>query len=116
MIFQIDLSYESKYYISSTNVEDKDKYLHPTIKPLNVVKNHIINSTKENDIVLDCFCGSGTTCVACKETGRRYIGMEIDKEYWKIANNRINGIEASGQMTIMFDDKGNVMLGDDINE
>ena len=103
------VSTKKKYYVSHCNREDKKSYLHPTIKPLEVVKNHIINSSKENDIVLDCFCGSGTTCVACKETGRRYIGMEIDKEYWKIANNRINGIEASGQMTIMFDDKGDIL-------
>lgn len=94
---------KSKYYISSTNVEDKDKYLHPTIKPLEVVKNHIINSTKENDIVLDCFCGSGTTCVACKETGRRFIGMEIDPEYHKIAVDRLNGINANGQTSIFTD-------------
>ena len=107
---------KSKWYVSQINQSDKELFKHPTIKPLELVKRHILHSTQENDIVLDCFCGSGTTCVACKETGRRYIGMEIDKEYWKIANNRINGIEASGQMTIMFDDKGNVMLGDDINE
>ena len=73
-----------KWYVSPANVNDKKLYNHPTIKPLGAVKNHIINSTKENDIVLDCFCGSGTTCVVCKETGRRYIGMEINKEYWII--------------------------------
>jgi DNA modification methylase len=91
---------KSKYYISATNVADKKLYKHPTIKPLEIVKNHIINSTKENDIVLDCFCGSGTTCVAAKETGRRYIGMEIDPEYYKIAVNRVNGINANGQMNL----------------
>lgn len=100
---------KSKWYVSPINKSDKDLFNHPTIKPLELVKRHILHSTQENDIVLDCFCGSGTTCVACKETGRRYIGMEIDKEYWKIANNRINGIEASGQMTIMFDDKGDIL-------
>lgn len=98
-------TYETKlkYYISNINKEDKEKYLHPTIKPLEVVKNHIINSTKENDIVLDCFCGSGTTCVAAKETGRRYIGMEIDPEYHKIAVDRLNGINANGQTSIFTD-------------
>ena len=100
---------KSKWYTSPINQSDKALFNHPTIKPLELVKRHILHSTQENDIVLDCFCGSGTTCVACKETGRRYIGMEIDKEYWKIANNRINGIEASGQMTIMFDDKGDIL-------
>lgn len=94
---------KSKFYISSTNTEDKDKFLHPTIKPLELVKRHIINSSKENDIVLDCFCGSGTTCVAAKELNRRFIGIEIDKEYWKIANDRLNGINANGQTSIFTD-------------
>ena len=91
---------KSKWYVSPINKTDKDKYNHPTIKPLELVKRHILHSTQSNDIVLDCFCGSGTTCVACKETGRRYIGMEIDKEYWKIAVDRLNGINANGQMSI----------------
>lgn len=92
-----------KYYIDSLNVEDKKLYNHPTIKPLNIIKNLILNSSKENDIVLDCFCGSGTTCVAAKETGRKYIGMEIDSEYHKIAVDRLNGITASGQTSIFTD-------------
>ena len=76
---------KSKWFVSSLNINDKDKFKHPTIKPLDLVKRHILHSTQPDDIVLDCFCGSGTTCLACKETGRRYIGMEIDKEYHKIA-------------------------------
>ena len=87
-------SYEtkSKYYISSINKFDKDLYGHPTIKPLEFVKNHIINSTKENDIVLDCFMGSGTTAVACKELNRQFIGFEIDPTYHQIALDRLKGI------------------------
>jgi DNA modification methylase len=94
---------KSKWYISSINKSDKDLYKHPTIKPLELVKRHILHSTQPNDIVLDCFCGSGTTCVACKETGRRYIGMEINPEYHKIAVNRLNGINANGQTSIFTD-------------
>ena len=94
---------KKKYWITSTNKQDKDTYNHPTIKPLNIIKTLITNSTKENDIVLDCFCGSGTTCVACKETGRRFIGMEIDPEYHKIAVDRLNGINANGQTSIFTD-------------
>ena len=52
---------------------------------------------------LEPFCGSGTTCVAAKETGRRYIGMEIDPEYHKIAVDRLNGINANGQTSIFTD-------------
>lgn len=94
---------KSKYHIGQTNVKDKELFKHPTIKPLELVKRHILHSTKPNDIVLDCFCGSGTTCLAAKETGRRYIGMEIDKEYHKIAVDRLNGITANGQTSIFTD-------------
>lgn len=81
-----------KYFVSKCNVADKDLYEHPTIKPLEFVKNHIINSTKENDVVLDCFMGSGTTAVACKELGRHYIGFELNPKYWQIAVDRVNGM------------------------
>ncbi len=94
---------KKKYYVTSANVEDKKKFIHPTIKPLEIIKNLIVNSSKENDVVLDCFCGSGTTCVASKELGRRYIGMEIDENYHKIALDRLNGILANGQTTIFTD-------------
>lgn len=99
--------HKSTYYISSINTKDKDLYEHPTIKPLEFVKNHILNSTKEGDIVLDCFMGSGTTAVACKELGRHYIGFELNPEYYKIAIDRLNGItkedrekREKGQLTL----------------
>ena len=79
-----------KYYISPTNKKDKDKYGHPTIKPVSILKNLVLNSSNEGDIVLDCFMGSGSTGVACIETNRRFIGVEIEKEYFAIANERIN--------------------------
>lgn len=91
-IYQNGCEYKHKWYISHINMKDKQLYDHPTIKPLEYVKAHILNSTKENDVVLDCFMGSGTTAVACKETGRNYIGFEISKEYWQIAVDRVNGI------------------------
>lgn len=98
-------SYEtkSKFYISSVNVSDKDKYIHPTIKPLELVKRHLLNSSQPGDIVLDCFCGSGTTCLAAKEIDRKYIGIEINKKYWSIAEDRLNGITANGQTSIFTD-------------
>ena len=83
---------KSKYYISAINKADKDLYDHPTIKPLEMVKNHILNSTQDGDVVLDCFMGSGTTAVACKELGRNYIGFEINPKYYQIAIDRVNGI------------------------
>ena len=47
-------------------------------------------SSKENDIILDCFMGSGTTGVAAKRNNRRFIGIEIEKKYFNIAKKRIN--------------------------
>lgn len=84
-------SYEDakSIYISKANVEDKKKYQHPTIKPLELIRRLIRNSSKENDLVLDCFLGSGTTAVACILENRKYIGFEINKKYFDIANKRI---------------------------
>lgn len=83
---------KSKWYISPINKKDKDLFDHPTIKPLELVERHLLHSTQPNDVVLDCFMGSGTTAVACKETGRHYIGFEIDPKYYQISIDRLNGI------------------------
>ena len=83
---------KKKWYISSCNKSDKELFKHPTCKPLDFVKDHIFNSTQENEIVLDAFIGSGTTAVACKELNRNFIGFEINPEYYQIAVDRINGI------------------------
>lgn len=83
---------KSKWYQAPINKADKDLYDHPTIKPLDLVKKHLLHTTQENDIVLDTFIGSGTTAVACKELKRNYIGFELDETYYKIAVDRINGV------------------------
>ena len=78
-----------KYYLSGVNQVDKKKYKHPTIKPLPFIENHIINSSKEGDLILDCYCGSGTTLVGAIKTNRNFIGFEIDKNYYEIAKRRV---------------------------
>lgn len=95
---------KSKWYLSSINKSDKDLYDHPTIKPLDMVKKHLLHSTQPNDVVLDMFMGSGTTCVACKELGRQYIGMEINEKYYNIAKDRLNGITVKGQTDLFNTD------------
>lgn len=96
------IEHKSKWYTSSLNVKDKSLFNHPTIKPLPLVKRHLLHATQPNDIVLDPFMGSGTTAVACKELNRQYIGFEIDPKWSKIANDRLNGIDASGQMSLFL--------------
>ena len=78
-----------KYYVDKVNKEDKKRYGHPTCKPVPLLTNHILNSTNQGDVVLDCFMGSGSTGVACMNTGRRFIGIELDKNYFEIAKERI---------------------------
>ena len=81
-------------YYQPINSKDKKQYGHPTIKPLNIITNLILNSSKEGDIVLDPFMGSGTTPVACVETNRHYIGFEIDENYYNIACKRLDEVES----------------------
>ena len=84
--------YETKftYYVTPLNQKDKKQYEHPTIKPVKILQNLIVNSTLENGVVLDCFMGSGSTGVACVNTNRRFIGIELDDKYFEIAKQRIN--------------------------
>ena len=75
------------------NSKDKKKWKHPTIKPEAIIRKLIRNSSKENDIVLDCFIGSGTTAVCCIKENRNYIGFEINKQFYKTCLERIEAIE-----------------------
>lgn len=70
-----------------TNVASKDR-LHQTEKPLQLIAD-LLEIVPEGGIVLDPFMGSGTTAVACLQTGRRYIGFELNREYHEIAEKRI---------------------------
>ena len=72
---------------------------HPTAKPVEVYKVLIQRFTHKGDVVLDPFVGSGTTSVACAELGRKFIGIEIDKDYFEIAKKRI---ETAYAQMIMF--------------
>ena len=83
--------YKSKftYYVTPLNQKDKKTYGHPTIKPLDMVSNFIINSSKEGDIVFDPFMGSGTTAVAAMKCNRNFLGYELNTDYYEICNKRI---------------------------
>lgn len=94
--------HKSKWYTSAINKSDKDIFGHPTIKPLVLVKRHLLHTTQPNDIVLDCFVGSGTTLVACQDIGRQFIGFEISPKWCKIANNRLNKVDVNGQMSWFY--------------
>lgn len=92
---------KSKWYNSAINKKDKDKFYHPTIKPEDLVERHLRHTTQPNDLVLDCFIGSGTTAIAAKNTGRRFLGFEINKKYYDIAVNRLNNTDNNGQISLI---------------
>lgn len=78
--------------LSVPNIKSKNEYgqnLHDTEKPVELMEILIKNSSNENDVVFDPFMGIGSTGVACKNLQRNFIGIEIDKEYFDIANDRI---------------------------
>ena len=94
------LSSESKrdsYYQTITNYprsildfKGASKPIHPTQKPIELLEYLIRTYTLENEVVLDNTMGSGSTGVACINTNRRFIGIEMDDNYFEIACNRIN--------------------------
>ena len=78
------------------------KKLHPNQKPDDLLEQFIQLYTKEGDVVIDCCAGSGSTMVACKKLNRNFIGIEINNEYFKIAESRINSINNENKNE-MFD-------------
>lgn len=68
---------------------DRDGKLHPTQKPVDLLEYLIKTYTNKGEIVLDSCMGSGSTGVACKHTNRRFIGIELDENYFEIAKKRI---------------------------
>lgn len=78
---------------SLTKKSEKKYGKHPTQKPLYLLERIIKASTQEGDIVLDPFCGSSTTGVACKKLKRKYIGIDNVAEYIELSKERINSYE-----------------------
>jgi site-specific DNA-methyltransferase (adenine-specific) len=69
----------------------KERTVHPTQKPLSLIKDLIQKHSNEGDIVLDCFGGSGTTAQACLELGRKFILIENDIQYYELILQRLKG-------------------------
>ena len=67
---------------------------HPATFPLQLAKDHILSWSNPNDTILDCFMGSGTTGVACLQTNRNFIGIELDEKYYNIAKKRCSNYQS----------------------
>ena len=86
------------------NMKDKERRIHPTQKPVALYKWILNKYAKPNDIILDTHVGSASSLIACRETGHKYVGFEIDEEYYTLAKKRLDASEA--QMNI-YDFLGN---------
>jgi DNA modification methylase len=71
------------------STKDEFAFEHPAIFPEELARDHILSWSNPNDIVLDCFAGSGTTLKMAKELGRHYIGIEISPTYIELINKRL---------------------------
>ena len=96
-------SFNNEYYptdlLCFSNASHKNK-LHPTQKPVPLLEYLIKTYTLENETVLDFTMGSGSTGVACVNTNRNFIGIELDKNYFTIAKKRIEQMEKIGLPTV----------------
>lgn len=84
-----DDTYYPQSVIDITNGDRTTENDHPTQKPVSLFSYLIATYSKENDIVFDPFLGSGTTAVAAKQLGRKYIGIELSQKYVDVANERL---------------------------
>jgi len=75
--------------ILNYKVVPENEKLHPAQKPKELLQDLILGFSKEKDVVLDCFMGSGSTGVACIKTNRKFIGLELDEKYFNIAKERL---------------------------
>lgn len=71
------------------NMKNKENRIHPTQKPADLFGMILRDYSKENDLILDCFSGSGTTAIACHNLKRRFICIEKDAEYWQASVKRL---------------------------
>ena len=81
---------EMHNYVITANGSSYKETKHPTEKPLSLIKHWIEIHSNAGDTILDCFVGSGTTALACKQLGRNFIGIEAIKEYVDMANLRLS--------------------------
>lgn len=81
--------YGARFNIWDIPPDKNNKTGHPAVFPIQLAQDHIISWSNEGDTVLDPFMGSGTTGIACTNTNRHFIGIELDETYFEIAKSRI---------------------------
>ena len=97
-----DTGYDKIYRVMHGGFINSDGYgqkrIHPTQKPLKLFEMILNDYSNENDLVLDCFSGSGTTAIACHRLKRRFICIEKDKDYWEASCKRLEDEQRQGTL------------------
>ena len=88
--------------IFAFNTASKNNRLHPTQKPLNLIRKLLMIHTKPNDIVLDCFAGSGTTAEACLKENRQFIMIEKEPDYFEKIKKRVGDFNKNFEPQTLF--------------
>lgn len=89
--FNVSKLHKGEFHYPLTKPSEKKSGKHPNQKPLNLMGELISILSDEGHIILDPFMGSGSTGVACKNLNRKFIGIELDENYFNIAKKRIEG-------------------------
>lgn len=80
------------------DMKNKEFKIHPTQKPIALYKWLIEKYATPDDLILDTHVGSASSLIACHQTGHKYVGFEVDKEYYRLAKNRLD--QETSQMNI----------------
>ena len=96
--YTFNKEYSKTDIITTSICQGKERIDHPTQKPLELWEKLLSVHSNENDLVLDCFSGSGTTAIACTKLKRRFICIEKDPDYHKASVERLN--EFNRQLTL----------------
>jgi site-specific DNA-methyltransferase (adenine-specific) len=103
----LEMGYNPKdlWSFSRIHAQDPERENHPTQKPIEIIERMVKVSCPQNGIVMDPFMGTGTTAIACITNNRKYVGFEINKDYYKIIIDRIK--RCDNQPTL-FNEKNNL--------
>lgn len=91
---------------STTKKSEKVFGKHPTQKPLELMDKIILSSTKENDLILDCFAGSGSTLVSAYNLNRNSVGIEMETEFLELSHRRLKSLSDNKQLALFSE--GNI--------
>lgn len=92
--------YGTRFNVWEIPCDHNNKTGHPAVFPFDLARDHILSWSNKGDTVLDPFMGSGTTGIACVDTGRDFIGIEISQDFYELSKQRITEASAQVRMDI----------------